>query len=156
MVKAKINDEIINTDLKLKIRFDYKAIAKQNRFLFNNKGIDKVADEIREQQAALFRNVPVQGIRVEDIDLTGDIYLMTDEVTGTEAAYAPIQLLVSADSLEDIIRFAMKEELRKIELLEPDSIVITKNEVEKLLFRMSEEVRNTISSVLRKLGGGRL
>lgn len=156
MVKAKIDDEITHTNLKLQVRFDYKAIAKQSRFLFNNKGIDKMADEIREQQAALFRNVPFQGIKIEDIDLTGDIYTMIDDVTGGEIAYAPIQLSISADSLEDVIRFTMKEELRKIELLDPDYMIVTKNEIERILFRISEEVRDTISSILRKLGGGRI
>ncbi|HHV72385.1 MAG TPA: hypothetical protein GXX38_07245 [Clostridia bacterium] len=155
MIRTKTDDEITDTTLKLRIRFDYKTTRKQNRFFLNNKGIDRIAEEIREQQSALLRNVPIQGIKIEDIDLTSDIYIVTDEFTGTEVAYAPIQLLISADSLEDVIKFVMREELRKIELLEPDSIVLNKNEIERILFRMSEEVRNIVSLALRRLEGGR-
>ena len=45
----------------------------------------------------------------------------------------PPELVVSADSLEDLLRFIIREEFRRIEILEPASILLNNREIERLL-----------------------
>ena len=123
--------------LRFKVRFDYKGPPKPARFFFGKKDTEEVAQEIRDQQLSLWRNIPLQGIHVESIDL-GEIYMIYDEELDDEVAFAPIELVVSADSLEDLIRFIIKDEFRRIEILEPKTITLTSKEMERMLFKTSE------------------
>ncbi|MDW7674521.1 MAG: hypothetical protein SCK28_08315 [Bacillota bacterium] len=140
MVKIKVGDEIVQSNITVKIRLDYKGINKPSRFLFGTKNTEKVAEEIREQKVALLRNVPLQGINIVDIDLSADIYTVMDEKLGDEVAYAPVSLTLHADTLEDVVRFILKEEFRKIEIVEPDNMLLTKSDMERLLFKMNQEI----------------
>jgi hypothetical protein len=60
---------------------------------------------------------------------------------GAPVAYAPIQVTIQAEVIEDVVRFIMQEEFRKVELLEPDQVVLGKHDIERLLFKMNEELR---------------
>ncbi len=97
----------------------------------------------------LWRNVPLQGINVENMDL-GEIYSVYDEESNEEIAYAPLELIVSADSLEDLLRFIIREEFRRIEILEPASILLNNREIERLLFKINEHLQHRISFLLRE------
>lgn len=139
-MKVRINDEIINKPLHLKIRLDYKG-ESQNRFFFGGKTGEKVAEEIREQKVALMRNIPFQGITINDIDMNVETYSVHDEVSGEEVAYAPVNIELMADDIEDIIRFIVKEEFRKIDIIEPQEIILSKQDLERLIFKINEEMR---------------
>ncbi len=136
--------------LKFKVRFDYKGKPKPARFFFGGKKTEDVAQECREQQIARWRNIPFQGINVEDID-PREIYNVYDEEMDEEVAYAPLELLVSADSLEDLLRFIFREEFRRIEILEPSSILLNNKEIEKLLFRINEFLQTKLLLLSREM-----
>lgn len=150
MVKTQFGDEIINTPLRLRIRFDYRGDSKPKGLFFGNKDVYQVAEEMRDRKVSLLRNIPLQGIHIEDVDSTGEIYTIYDEIIGATVAYAPIQVTIRAESLEDVIKFIMREEFRKVELLEPDQIFLGKNEVEKLLFKINEELQSYCISLERR------
>ena len=139
-----------NSELKVKIRLDFRGQARPGRFLFGSKPVDKVAEEIREQQVAMFRNVPVQGVHIDDIDMSIDIYSIWDDVNNSEVAYAPVTLTVTAENMVDLLRFIAREEFRKIEVLEPGHQYLTRYDMERLLFKMHEEFRNYINHLERK------
>ncbi|MFA7467958.1 MAG: hypothetical protein WCY82_06805 [Desulfotomaculaceae bacterium] len=139
-----------NSELKVKIRLDFKGQARPGRFLFGGKPVDKVAEEIREQQVALFRNVPVQGVHIEDIEMSADVYTVWDELNNSEAAFAPVLLTVTAENMVDLLSFVAREEFRKIEVIEPVHQYLTKYDMERLMFKMHEEFRNYSNRMERK------
>jgi hypothetical protein len=142
-------EQRINSRLKFKVRFDYKGKPRPARFFFGGKRTENVAQEFREQQVALWRNVPLQGINVENMDL-GELYSVYDEEMDEEIAFAPLELIVSADSLEDLLRFIVREEFRRIEILEPSSIILNGKEIERLLFKMNEFFQNRLMLRLKE------
>lgn len=125
----------------VKVRLDFKGTGRPGRFLFGGKPTDKAAEEAREQQVAIFRNVPIQGIHIMDIDVSTEVYTVYDEVTNSETAYAPLVLTIKADSLENVIRFITREDFRKIEVLDPAYISLGHSDIERLLFRVHEELK---------------
>ncbi len=140
-VRSIINAEETVGKLKLRVRFDYKGWAKQNRFPFRSKSVEELAERNREQQVALLRNVPVQGIQVDDIIMNDEVYTVYDELKGVTVAYAPVWIEFTADTIEDAVHFIMKEEFRKVEILEPSHLTLNKLDIERLLFRVNEELK---------------
>lgn len=141
MVKTAVGDEMVNSTIRVKIRLDYRGFQKPGKFFFGGKQTDEVAEEVREQQVAMLRNVPLQGITIEEVDMSADVYAVFDEIVNAQVAFAPVVLTIKADSLEDVVRFIAKEEFRKIELLEPDNIIMHRSDIERVLFKVSEELR---------------
>ena len=88
-MRSVINEEDTVGKLKLRVRFDYKGWAKQNRFPFRSKSVEEIAEQTREQKVALLRNVPVQGIQVDDIIMNDEVYTVYDELRGVSVGYAP-------------------------------------------------------------------
>ncbi len=152
MVRVKAGEEVIQNDLRLKVRFDYKSNYRK-RGLFNNKNPEKYAIENRDQQVALLRNVPVQGIRIEDINMDGEIYTTLDLTTNEEMTYAPVDFTISSDSIEDILRFIMREEFRCIQVIEPEQMILSRQELERILFKMNEEMKLNFLALWRKMNG---
>ncbi|MBO8159530.1 hypothetical protein [Thermosyntropha sp.] len=136
--------------IKIRVRFDFLGKAKQGK-LFGGKTSEQVAEEIRQNKVLLMRNVPVQGITIEDIDMSQEVYSVHDEFTGKILAYAPVIVTFYADSLEDVIKFTMKEEFRTIEVLEPEEMVLSKLEMGRILLRISEELANYKVYLERKI-----
>ena|GEM_PF-171210 len=141
MVKTRVGDEMVNSIIRVKIRLDYKGMHKPGRFFFGGKNTEDVAEEVRNQQVGMLRNVPLQGIIIEEVDMSGDVYTVFDEIINTHVAYAPVVLTISSDSMEDIVRFIAREEFRKVEILEPENMVMNKIDIERVLFKFSEELR---------------
>lgn len=141
-MNALVGNELMPTTLRFKIRLDFKGLSKPGRLFFGGKNTEKVAEELREQQVGLLRNVPLQGVSIEDIDMSMDVYTVYDEIINTDVAYAPVIIKVRAESLDDIMRFLARDEFRKVEILEPEQVVFSKLELERLLFRMNEEIKN--------------
>lgn len=127
--------------LLLKVRLDFKGTGKPGRFLFGGKPTDRAAEEAREQQVAVFRNVPLQGIQIVDIDASADVYTVYDDMTNSDTAYAPLVLTVKSDSLENAIRFIARDDFRKIEILDPAFVTLNHSDIERLLFKVYEEMR---------------
>lgn len=128
--------------IKAKIRIDFKGSAKPGKLLFRGKPIEKVAEEIREMNVATFRNIPFKGIKILDIDIGSDVYVIYDEITNMEVAYAPITLEVSADTLEDLMVLVAREDFRKIEVITNSPVVLNRIEAERMLYRVAEEIKD--------------
>ncbi len=137
------NDFSQNGTIRLKVRLDYKGHPRPNRFFFGGKKTEEVAEEVREQRATLWKNVPLQGVRIEEVQ-PYDIYKVIEgEEEEEEIAYAPLELVLSANSLEDCICVLAREEFRTLEILEPSSLTFTAQEIEKLFYRFSEAFRSS-------------
>jgi hypothetical protein len=137
-----------------KIRFDYPGRAKSGK-LFGNKNIEQLADDNRQQKVAKMRNVPMQGIRIDDIDMSQDIYTLVDDITGTRVAYAPVVITLVADRIDELVQFAVMEDFRTIEIIEPGELLLAKDEIEKLIFRVSKESSGYRDHLQRQMDNGR-
>ena len=128
--------------LKFKMRLDFVAESKSGRLFFGNRGSVEQAEELREQKVSLLRNIPVQGIIIEHIDMDHEIYTIIDEYSNKVSYYAPVSILFSADSLENAVRFTMKEEFRTVEMVDPDQIILSQMETVRLIQNVNEELLN--------------
>ena len=139
-----------NQAIRAKVRLDFKGTEKPGKLFFRGKSIEKVAEEIRENNVAAFRNIPLQGINIEDIDIGNEVYTVYDEVNNSDIAYAPVILDVMADTLEDLVRLVSREDFRKIDVLFPDVLSLSQVEAERVLFRVAEEVKQYRNNMERK------
>jgi hypothetical protein len=135
--------------LKMRLRFDYRG--EKSGGLFGRKNSENVAEDKREHVAALLRNVPRRGITIEEIDINHEVYTILDEETGNQAAYAPLEILVKADRIEDIMEFIMRPEFRRIEVLQPQEILLTDQDIERMLYKVNEELHNFTQILERRL-----
>ncbi len=126
--------------VRVKIRYDYRGTPRPARFFFGGKGTKEVAEERREQEATMWRNVPLQGIRVEDIAYL-DLYLVYDEQDEAEIAYAPLELLIALDSLEDSLQFICRSEFKRLQVVEPDRVSLSSRQLERVLFKFGETLQ---------------
>ena len=149
MVCEKVEELYPKKLIKFRVRFDYMGRPRPAKLFFGKKNSENIAEDIRDQQMAMWRNIPIQGVKVENIDL-GEIYSVYDEDLDEEIAYAPMELQVSAYNVEDIVRFIVRDEFRKIEILEPDCVDLEKHQVERLLFKFNEEIKNMIFLKVKK------
>lgn len=131
----------MSSRIRVKVRLDYKGYQKPSKFFFGGKNLEEAAEEVRDQQVSMLRNVPLQGISIEEVDMSADVYVVFDEIANTDVAFAPVILTISADTLEDVIRFIAREEFKKVEILQPDSMTLSRIDIERILFRVSEELR---------------
>lgn len=137
--------------IKMKVRFDYIADGKSSRRLFGSKSGEEQAEELRQHKVASIRNMPIQGISIIAIDMNLEVYTIYDEITNRVVACAPVCITIHADTLEDAIKFAMKEEFRTVEVLEPQEINLSRIEVERLLAKISEGLQNYRSYLEKKM-----
>lgn len=131
--------EVSSGSLRVRLRLDFRG-ERAGRFLFGGRNSEQQAEEVRERYVSLVRNVPFQGITIENVDAGHDIYVVRDEDTGEGVAYAPVIITFTADTIEDLARFILRSEFRKIEILEPEELVLSRQSLERLLFRISEEM----------------
>ncbi len=150
MVREKNDVEFEKQIIKFRVRFDYRGRPKPAKFFFGGKNSENIAEDLREQQMAMWRNIPIQGVSIENIDL-GEIYMVYDEEMDEDIAYAPMELMVTAHNLEDLIRFIVREEFRRIEILAPETVELDKQKVERMLFRMNEELKSQLYLRSKKL-----
>ncbi|NMA92846.1 MAG: hypothetical protein GX973_07000 [Firmicutes bacterium] len=129
--------------IRVRIRFDYRGTPRPARFFFGGKGTKEVAEERREQQATMWRNVPLQGIRVEDIAFL-ELYSVYEDEEEGEITYAPLELLISLDSLEDSLQFISRDEFKCLEVIEPDRVNLTGRELERILYRFSVTLQHKL------------
>lgn len=128
--------------LKFKVRFDFAAENKSGKLFFGNKNTVEQAEEVRQNKVTLLRNIPVQGINIEDIDMGHEIYSIIDDYNSKVIYYAPVSIFFTADSLENAVRFTMKEEFRTIEIIDPEEIKLSQMETIRLIQNVNEEMLN--------------
>ncbi|MEW6171658.1 MAG: hypothetical protein AB1510_01120 [Bacillota bacterium] len=150
MVRSIAGGDFLDKVIRARVRLDFRGVGRPGRLLFGGKTTEKAAEEAREQNAAVFRNVPIQGIKIEDINMSHEVYVVLDEATRTETAYAPLELTVVSDGVDDLVRLIFREEFRKIEILELESLVLGRYEIERLFFRIGEEVQRYRNALERK------
>lgn len=147
-MKIRIGDEVLTEQIRVRIRLDFCGEPHSGRFFFGGKSREQVAELMREQQVSLLRNVPLQGIVIEDIDLSLEIYTVNenDGRKVKEVAYAPILLTFRVENIDDLLPFLLKKEFRKIEFLSPETIDLHRLDLERLLYRLSQtflqEIKN--------------
>lgn len=141
--------------LKARVRLDYKGRPQPYKLFVGAKKAVENATEHREREIGLLRNIPLQGIRVLEVDTSPEVYQVSDAVTGEEVAYAPVVIQLEADSIEDLVRFILREEFRKIEVLEPEEILLSHYDAERFLYRMGEELKQILNLAMRRLEAGR-
>ncbi|EEG78251.1 hypothetical protein [Dethiobacter alkaliphilus] len=135
--------------IRAKVRYDYRGKARPSRFFFGGKSSEEMAVELREQQAALWRNVPVKGIYVEDI-IMGDLYTVYDEETDSDVTFAPMELEMMADSLFNLVRFAVRDEFRRIKIMEPLRVGLTVQDMEQVFFEVHEQAKTQIQQKTKR------
>ncbi|WP_353894370.1 hypothetical protein PRVXH_001167 [Proteinivorax hydrogeniformans] len=128
--------------IKCKIRLDVPGYNKSGRFLFGSKDGTAMAKENRLKEINMLKNVPLQGVKFEKISSALDVY--TIEEDGKTMAYAPIEVEVTADILEDILPLITRSDFSKIEIVEPSDITLDKGQGERLLTRIGLEYRNNM------------
>ncbi|AGA69787.1 hypothetical protein Desdi_2363 [Desulfitobacterium dichloroeliminans LMG P-21439] len=145
-MKIRIGNEELTEHIRVRIRLDFRGEGKSGRFIFGGKSREEIAEQVREQEVALLRNVPLQGIFLEDIDLSLDLYIVneTDGRRKREVAYAPIILTLRIENLDDLLPLVVKQEFRKIEFLSPENLQIHRLDVERLFFRVGQQIQEEI------------
>ncbi len=139
-MKIKIGDELLTEYIRVRVRLDFRGEKRNGQFFFGGKTKEQVAELVRERQVAMLRNVPLQGVVLEDVDLSIDVYSI-DEITGRrlqDIAYAPVLLTLRLENIEDLVPLLLKPEFRKIEVLSPDSVTIYRIDLERILYRLSQ------------------
>jgi hypothetical protein len=127
-----------------KIRFDFKADTGKRRFFWQRRDLDKAARELRETKVSLLKSLPFQGLNMAEFDLEHEVYMVRED-EGKAVAYAPVEMVVEADSIEDLTQLTLRAEFRKIKLLEPDQLLLSTNEMERFLFKINEEFRSEMA-----------
>lgn len=126
--------------LKARIRFDYQVCAaERKKFFWQHLDLAKIAKEKRAKQVSLLKNLPFQGLNIADLTSDQEVYLVPEGENHPETACAPVEFLVEADSIEDLMQLTLREEFRKIKVIEPPEIFLTNSQVEKFLFKVNEE-----------------
>lgn len=139
-MKIRIGDELLTEYIRVRIRLDFRGEKRNGQFFFGGKTKEQVAELMRERQVAMLRNVPLQGVVLEEVDLSLEVYTV-DELTGRrlqDVAYAPVLLTLRLENIEDLLPLLLKREFRKIEVLSPDSVTIHRMDLERTLFRLSQ------------------
>lgn len=130
--------------VRARIRLDFKAEAGGRKFFWRRCNLREVANTVRSKQVSLLSNLPFQGVNVEDVNVDREVYILSDGENRKETAYAPLELIVEADSIEDLMQFTLREEFRKIKIMEPEQISLTNGDLERLIFKVNEEYRDEI------------
>ncbi len=129
--------------IRIRVRFDYRGLPRPARFFFGGKGAREVAEEIREQQSNMWRYVPIQGVKIEDLEFI-ELYSVYDDNEEALAVYAPVELSATLDSLEDVLRFVCRDEFRRVEFVEPVQANLTGRDLERLFFRFGETLQQKL------------
>ncbi|EHQ88161.1 hypothetical protein [Desulfosporosinus youngiae] len=151
-MKIRIGNELLTEHIRVRIRLDFRGESKNGRFFFGGKSKELMAETMREQQVALLRNVPLQGVIIEDVDLSLDVYTVNEENgrRNREVAYAPIILTLRIENIDDLLPLLIKPEFRKIEFLSPENISHHRLDMERLLYRLSQSFQQELKLIEQK------
>lgn len=151
-MKIRIGDEVLTEHIRVRVRLDFKGAGKTGRFLFGGKSKEEMAEQTREQEVALLRNIPLQGIAIEEFDLSLDIYTVNefDGRRNQETAYAPVILTLRLENLDNLLPLILKSEFRKIEFLSPENLNLYRLDAERFLFRVHQLMQEEVKKLERK------
>ncbi|HHT47756.1 MAG TPA: hypothetical protein GXZ98_00475 [Firmicutes bacterium] len=145
MLRVKNGDCWELVPIKARIRLDFRGDGtKQSRF-FGKAKPEMAAEELRQRQIATLKNLPWQGVTLEDLNADYEVYTVNAPEHGEKVAFAPVELTVTADSLEDLIGFVLREEFRKIKILEPSELTLSQMDMERTIFKLGQEYRNGLN-----------
>ncbi len=151
-MKIRIGDELLLEHLRVRIRLDIRGERHLGPLFIGGKTREQVAESLREKQVAMLRNVPLQGVVLEDVDYSLEVYSV-DELVGRrqqEIAYAPVLLTLRVENIEDLLPMLLKPEFRKIEILSPDTVSIHRLDLERLFFNLSQAYQQEIRVLEQK------
>lgn len=131
----------MRTSIRARIRLDFRGEEGRQSLLSGRIRAEKAAENSRQRQASVLKNLPWQGVTLEEIEANQEVYTIPTAERGEKVAYAPVELLVKADSLEDLVPFILREEFRKIKILDPEEMVFSNYDVERAIFKMGIEFR---------------
>ncbi len=148
-MNIRIGNEVLTEHIRVRIRLDYRGEGKSSRFIFGGKKGEELVEQIREQEVAMLRNVPLQGIFLEDIDLSMEIYTVneSDGRRKREVVYAPVLITLRLENIDDLLPLVTKPEFRKIEFLSPESLSIHRLDIERLFFRVNKTLQEEIKKM---------
>jgi len=151
-MKIRIGEEILTEHVRVRLRMDFRGEHRSGRFFFGGKSNEEVAELARDQQVALLRNVPMQGIILEDVDMSVDVYTVTESVGRRllEVAYAPILLTMRLDNLDDLLPLLLRPEFRKIEFLSPENVQMNRLDIERLFYRVNQSFQQQLKVLEEK------
>ncbi|KLU63237.1 hypothetical protein CEB3_c03940 [Peptococcaceae bacterium CEB3] len=152
-MKIRIGEEVLTEHIRVLVRLDFRGEPRSSRFFFGGKRKEEMAELFREQQVALLRNVPLQGIVIEDFDLSPEIYTMRENKgrKNKDVAYAPVILKLRLQNLDDLLPILLKPEFRKIEFVSPEEVTIHRLDLERLLFRLSQTYQQELAAFEQRL-----
>ncbi len=136
--------------LRCKIRLDFLGLPKPAKFFIGGKDNIEVAEENREKQIMIWENVPMQGLEIEHVEQK-EPYTIFEETYNEEAAYAPVEIIVSAVSCEAILPLIIRPELRIIEVFEPETANFTKIGLERFLIKINEELQKQVEKLRKQM-----
>jgi len=138
--------------LHFRVRFAYKVSAGRFRILTKRKDIKKESAAKRRKKVNILQQVPVKGIDILEIDPNHTVCLKEEE--GRGVAYAPVEVLFEADSLEDAIPFLMSKDFSNVELLYPEQVALSTQALERVIEKMQDELEGYRSRLKIRYGPG--
>ncbi|QNO13543.1 hypothetical protein HYG86_01550 [Alkalicella caledoniensis] len=133
--------------LKCKLRFDVPAVVQTPKLFFGSSDNKAMAKQNRLKEVNLLKNLPLQGITYEKISSDGEIYILDED--NSQVAYAPIEVILNADFLEDLLPLILRDSFRRVEILEPSDLSLDKFQGERLLVRMVKEYNEKLEDLMR-------
>ena len=88
---------------------------------------------------------------MEEVDQSTSVYNVKDPITEEETSFAPTIVTLEADTLEDLVDFAMREEFRKVDIISPDSLWLSGREVGRLLATVNRKMRENVELMSRQM-----
>ncbi len=136
-----------NSRIKCKLRFDVPGAVQAPKLFFGSSDTNAMAKQNRLKEVNILKNMPLQGITYEKISQDGEIYLL-EEDSGTYA-YAPIEVVLYADFLEDLLPLVLRDTFRRVEILEPRELSLDKFQGERLLVRLVKEYNQKLEDLIK-------
>lgn len=126
--------------LHFRVRFEYRFIDRSFRLFRKLKDLKQEAAAIRRKKADALQQAPKKGIDILEVDPNYTVYLKEEE--GQMIAYAPVEVLFDAESLEDAVSFLMSEDFVNVELIFPDHVALSPREFERFIEKINDELKN--------------
>lgn len=142
-----VNSTETSTKIKCKLRFDVVASTHTPKLFFGSNDSTALAKQNRLKEINIIKNLPMQGIMYERIFADGEIYTLEEE--NDKLAYAPIEVTLYADFLEDLVPLILRDSFRRIEIIEPMELSLDKFQGERLLVRMVKEFNQKLQQLYK-------
>jgi uncharacterized membrane protein len=126
--------------LHFRMRLEFKATARPFRLFRKKKDLKEEAATLRRKRVPILQQVPIQGIDILEIDPHHTVYIKDED--GRKAAYAPVEILFEAESLDDAIPFLVSKEFCNVELMYPEQVTLRPQEFERIIGKANDQLKN--------------